>query len=84
MRSKHLGTLQAIFERPIRADIRAADVVSLIEAAGGVIRQGSGSRISATLNGVRLRLHMPHPRPEMDKGAVRDLRRFFEEAGVRP
>ena len=84
MRTKHRRTLEAVFETPARADIRWSNARSLIEAAGGVIKQGSGSRVSASLNGVRVRLHAPHPRPEMDKGAVKELRRFFEEAGLRP
>lgn len=26
--------------------------------------------------------HRPHPRPNIDKGAIRDLRRFLDNAGV--
>ncbi|MEW6501251.1 MAG: hexulose-6-phosphate isomerase, partial [Thermodesulfobacteriota bacterium] len=28
--------------------------------------------------------HRPHPRKETDKGAVKSLRRFLENAGVKP
>lgn len=84
LNSKQYRTLKSIFDKPERSDIRWPDVESLIEATGGVIKQGSGSRKRATLNGVRVSLHKPHPRPEMDKGAVKDLRRFFEEAGLTP
>ena len=35
-----------------------------------------------TLNEVDAVFHRPHPRPAMDKGALKSLRRFLREAGV--
>ena len=36
------------------------------------------------LNGVRAVFHRPHPRKETDKGAVKSVRRFLNEAGIEP
>lgn len=55
-----------------------------MRAAGAEITEGSGSRLRVALNGVRAVFHRPHPRKETDKGAVRSVRRFLTEAGIRP
>ena len=36
------------------------------------------------LNDEFILLHRPHPGNEIDKGAVASLRRFLEQAGMRP
>ena len=56
----------------------------MLKALGAVLDERSGSRVAVMLNDRVAVLHRPHPSPEMDKGAVRDLRRFLENAGVRP
>jgi len=35
------------------------------------------------LNGVRAVFHRPHPRKQTDKGALKSMRRFLIEAGVK-
>lgn len=50
---------------------------------GAEIDEGSGSRVRIALNDVRAVFHRPHPQKETDKGAVKDLRRFLTEAGVK-
>lgn len=82
--SKHRRTLEQIFERPTRPDIRWADTESLFRALGAEIRQGSGSRVRVALNGVRMTFHEPHPRPVLIRKAVESIRRFLKEAGIRP
>jgi hypothetical protein len=44
----------------------------------------AGSRVAVRLNDRVAVFHRPHPSPNMDKGAVRDLRRFLENAGITP
>ena len=51
---------------------------------GAELSEGSGSRVRVYLNGVRAVFHRPHPAKEVDKGAVKSLRRFLVEAGIRP
>ena len=48
------------------------------------ISEGEGSRIRIKLNNVRAVFHRPHPKKETDKGAVASMKRFLENAGVKP
>jgi len=82
--SKHQKTLEAIFEKPERANILWRDIESLFIALGAEITDGNGSRRRVALKGVRAVFHRPHPRKETDKGAVKSVRRFLEAAGVKP
>ena len=84
MDSKHRKTLEAIFEKPERANIPWRSIESLFIAMGGEISEGSGSRVRVALKGVRAVFHRPHPQKETDKGAVKSVRRFLETAGVKP
>ena len=84
MDGKHRKTLEAIFEKPERADISWRDIEALLIALGAEITEGSGSRRRVALKGVRAVFHRPHPRKETDKGAVKSVRRFLEAAGVKP
>jgi hypothetical protein len=73
-----------VFATPVRAGIAWRDIEALFMACGGEISEGEGSRIRVALNGVRAVFHRPHPRKETDKGAVRSVRRFLIEAGIKP
>jgi len=82
--SKHRKTLEAIFEKPERANIAWRDIEALIAALDADVSEGSGSRIRVALNNVRAVFHRPHPRKEAGKAMVKSVRRFLEEAGVQP
>jgi len=82
--NKHRKTLEAIFEKPERANIAWRDVEALLIAVGAEISEGNGSRVRVALNNVRAVFHRPHPRKETNKGAVKSVRRFLEAAGVKP
>lgn len=82
--SKSKKTLFAIFEDPVRADVRWVEIESFLRAMGAEISEGNGSRVRVHLNGVRAVFHRPHPRPITDKGALKSLRRFLTNAGVHP
>jgi hypothetical protein len=84
MNKAQQDTLNSIFLRPTRADIRWAAVESLIRALGGEVTERAGSRVAARLNGVTAVFHRPHPRPETKKGAVDAVRQFLIHAGVKP
>ena len=84
MDRKHRKTLEAIFEKPERANIPWRDVESLFVALGAEISEGSGSRVRVVLKDVRAVFHRPHSRKETNKGAVKSVRRFLEAAGVKP
>jgi hypothetical protein len=82
--SKHQKTLEAIFEKPERANILWREIEALFIALGAEITDGNGSRRRIALKGVRAVFHRPHPRKETDKGAVKSVRRFLEATGVKP
>ena len=78
------ATLNAIFQRPTKANIRWVAIESLIRALGGSVSEREGSRVAAKLNGITAIFHRPHPRPETKKGAVDAVRQFLLNAGVKP
>jgi hypothetical protein len=82
--SQHRKTLEAIYQRPTRADVRWREVVVLLKALDTEITEGRGSRVRFALNGIRAVFHKPQPRSELVKGAVEALREFLKEAGVGP
>lgn len=84
MNRKHQRTLEAIFSAPIRASINWKDIESLFNALGAKIEEGRGSRVRILLNEEEAVFHRPHPQKETDKGAVVSVRRFLENAGVKP
>jgi hypothetical protein len=82
--AKHLKTLKRLYEKPTRSDIKWRDVLSLLSACEAVISQREGSRVGVKLGPRRAVFHAPHPRKEMVKGAVEDVREFLKQAGVMP
>ncbi len=84
MRGRHRNTLQAVFADPVRANVLWADIEALFIAAGASISEGRGSRVRVSLNGVDAVFHRPHPTKETDRGALKSVRRFLREAGVKP
>lgn len=81
---RHRSTLAAIYTEPTRADVAWRDIENLLFACGADISEGAGSRVRVALNGVRAVFHRPHPEKETDKGALKSVRRFLSEAGVKP
>jgi hypothetical protein len=84
LNSKQRQTLTAIFATPIRSDIKWTEIEKLFLALGATISQGKGSRVRVLLNGVKAVFHEPHPEKETDKGAVKAVREFLENAGITP
>lgn len=84
MAAKHQKTLALIFEDPVRADVSWTDIIALLRRLGAEISEGKGSRVRIALNGARAVFHRPHPNKETDKGALKSMRRFLVEAGVKP
>lgn len=82
LNKKHKITLKAIFQEPVRPDVKWKDIESLILALGGEISEGAGSRVRIHLNGIRAVFHRPHPQKVIDKGALKSMRRFLMEADI--
>ncbi len=80
---KQQKMLDSIFENPIRADVEWKDIESLLIGLDADISEGRGSRVRIYLNGIRAVFHRPHPRKETDRGALKSMRHFLIEAGVK-
>ena len=83
MNSKQRKTLESIFHSPVKSSILWSDVESLFRAFGAHIEEGSGSRVCIMLNGVVAVFHKPHPQKETNKGAIKSVRHFLKNAGVK-
>ena len=81
MNQKHRKTLKAIFKKPVPSNIRWSDIENLFIHLGADVSEGKGSRVAIELNGEEAVFHRPHPSPDTDKGAVKSVRRFLENAG---
>lgn len=84
MNSKSRKTLESIFQDPVRADVAWKDIENFFKAIGADVTEGEGSRVRIALKGVRAVFHRPHPQKETDKGALKSVRRFLMETGVKP
>ncbi|RJP24861.1 MAG: type II toxin-antitoxin system HicA family toxin [Candidatus Omnitrophota bacterium] len=81
---KHEKTLKSIFAHPVPANISFADVASLLIALGADMQEREGSRVRFILQGRMFHTHKPHPKKEMGKMAIHDVREFLEGVGIRP
>jgi len=84
MKRKHRKTVALIFHQPVSANIKWAEIESLLVALGGELSEREGSRIGVRLFGEHRVFHRPHPTPNTDKGAVISIRKWFKENGVKP
>ena len=84
VKAKHRRTLEAIFVVPTRGGIIFSDIEALVNARGGDVREGAGSRIVFELKGSRQYLHRPHPGKEARKYQIEELREWLKELEVAP
>jgi hypothetical protein len=81
--AKQRKTLNDIFHDPVKSTVLWSDVESVFKACGAYIEEGSGSRVCILLNDIVAVFHRPHPQKETDKGALKSVRRFLINAGVK-
>ena len=84
MNKRHQRTLNSIFTQPISGNIKWRDVEALLKNLGATLSERAGSRVAVSLERRIAYFHRPHPSPNMDKGAVRDLRKFLQSVGITP
>ena len=84
MNAAQRNTLQAIFEKPTRADVRWSKVEGLVRALGGEVTEGRGSRVRFRLGDRVATFHGPHPKRVTGKATLEDVRRFLENAEIKP
>jgi len=83
MNNKHHKTLVAIFSDPVNGNLEWRKIETLFMALGCEILEGSGSRVTFLLNGVRADFHRPHPNKEALRYRVLDARAFLNIAGIK-
>lgn len=84
MKRKYRKTLEAIYSRPVSANINWRDIEALFAELGAEISEREGSRIGVYLFGEIRVFHRPHPEPTTDKGAVASIRNWLKNNGVTP
>ena len=84
MRRKHQKTVEAIYARPVSANVQWRDIEALFVELGAEISEREGSRVAVILFGEVRVFHRPHPSPSTDKGAVASIRKWLEQHGVSP
>ena len=84
MKRRHKKTLEAVFARPISANVQWREIEALFVELGAEISEREGSRVAVVLFGEVRVFHRPHPGPNTDKGAVASIRKWLEQQGVAP
>ena len=82
--ARHRKTLEAIYRHPVSGTIKWSAIEALLGAVGAEIDERAGSRVAVILEGQVHVFHRPHPSPETDKGAVRDVRDMLRDVGIQP
>ena len=83
LNSRQKKILEDIFKEPVKSDVLWKDIEKVLTALGAEISEGKGSRVRIYLNGIRAVFNRPHPGKQTDRGALKSMRRFLIEAGVR-
>ena len=83
MNSKQKKVYEAIFKNPVQSGIKWQEIENLLHSLGAKISEGNGSRIRIELKGERAVFHRPHPEKVTDKGAIKSMRKFLENAGIK-
>ena len=84
MNAAQRKTLQGVFETPTRADVRWSKIEGVIRALGGEVTEGRGSRVRFRLGERVATFHGPHPKRVTGKATLEEVRRFLENAGIKP
>ena len=83
MNSKNKKLLKLVFEDPVRADLEWREIERLYKALGGDVSEGSGFRVRVLLNGRVAIFHRPHPEKTTSKAALKSVRLFLSNAGIK-
>ena len=84
MKRKHQKTLEAVFSRPVSANVQWRDIEALFVELGAEVIERDGSRVAVVLFGEVRVFHGPHPSPNTDKGALASIRKWLDQHGVSP
>ncbi len=80
--NKHRKTLSKLLTKPTLRNIRFDEVDSLLFALGFERIEGSGSRVTFSVEGVFIVLHKPHPKPVLKPYVVKQLVEFLKNENI--
>ena len=81
--NKHLKTARMLRKHPRPSNLKSRDLDALLVALEFEIIEGKGSAVAFQREGGLLFMyHRPHPRPDVDKGAIASLDKFLEKEGI--
>ena len=82
MSKKHDKVLASIVDEHISGNLHWKEIESLLHHLGAELREGGGTRVLVTLNGMEITLHRPHHGATMNKTSIHQLRHFLAAAGL--
>ncbi len=83
MQKKHQQTLDAIYSQPVSGTVKWQEIESLFIALGAELREREGSRVAVLLHDEKYIFHRPHPRPTVDKAAVKAIKIWLLRLGIK-
>ncbi|MCU7917480.1 MAG: type II toxin-antitoxin system HicA family toxin [Candidatus Thiodiazotropha sp. (ex Epidulcina cf. delphinae)] len=80
--AKRVKSIERIKQKP--KDYKWREAESLLSQLGYTKLEGAGSRIKFVHDESKhiISLHKPHPNPEMDPGAIKDLYNSLKDQGL--
>ena len=82
MRGRHRETLQGIFSKPDRKNIKWDDFVGLLIELDADVTKKGGSMVGVRLKSRYAVFHRPHPGNEIYPTDLKRIRRFLLETGI--
>lgn len=83
LKKKHEKTLERMRKHPRPSNLKWRDFEALIVALGFELDESAGGSLKVFTKGdLEWDYHRPHPRPDVDKGAIADFDKFLKENGV--
>ena len=84
MNAKHRKTLVAIFANPVNGNLEWRKIEALLVAISCRVIEGAGSSVTFEKDGLRIRIHRPHPDKAALRYRIKDTREFLTILGVTP
>ena len=83
LKKKHQKILDQVRRHPKPSNLKWKDFEALIIALGFELDQSAGGSLKIFQKGeLEWFYHRPHPRPDVDKGAIADLDKYLKEHGL--
>ena len=84
MNGSQAKALKAVFAEPTRANVKWAEIETLLVGVGCEIIEGAGSRVRFAFKTEVETFHRPHPAKEAKRYQVRAARDFLTRIGITP